>query len=324
MLKKCLSGFILVLAFAGIFCETGYAQDPQFTQFYANPLFLNPALAGAARCPRLIMNYRNQWPGISGNYLTYSASYDQHVDQLQGGIGLMAYNDAAGEGTIETTSFSGIYSYQLPVTRTFSIKAGFEASYFQKSIDWSKLTFGDMIDARYGFIYQTQEVPGANTVRNVDFSAGALGFSKIFYFGFSVHHLTEPNESFFTSEESRLPRRYTAHGGAVIPFNRRYPKDGSISPNILFQSQGTFTQLNFGLYVTKGPIVGGVWYRSNDAFIVLAGVQTDRFRFGYSYDVTTSSLTLSQSGGSHELSVALQFECKQRKRKFRALSCPKF
>ena len=47
-----------------------YAQDPQFSQFYANPVYLNPAFAGTARCPRVVLNYRNQWPGIPGNFVT--------------------------------------------------------------------------------------------------------------------------------------------------------------------------------------------------------------------------------------------------------------
>ena len=74
------------------------AQDPEFTQFYANPLYLNPAFAGSMRCPRLAMNYRNQWPAISGNFQTYSVSYDQHLYPLQGGIGAMMYLDRAGNG----------------------------------------------------------------------------------------------------------------------------------------------------------------------------------------------------------------------------------
>lgn len=37
------------------------AQDAHFTQFYANSLYLNPAFAGAERCPKISLNYRNQW-----------------------------------------------------------------------------------------------------------------------------------------------------------------------------------------------------------------------------------------------------------------------
>jgi len=172
------------------------AQDPQFTQFYANPLYLNPAFAGTARCPRVVMNYRNQWPALSGTFVTTSVSYDQHVDGLQGGLGLLVTHDQAGKGTLNTTRVSGIYSYQQALTKKFSIKVGFEATYFQKSLDWSKLTFGDQIDPRRGFIYNTQDVPRGGNVGNADFSAGILGYTDIFFVGFAAHHLTEPNANF--------------------------------------------------------------------------------------------------------------------------------
>ncbi len=304
------------------------AQDPEFTQFYANPLYLNPAFAGTARCPRLVMNYRNQWPALSGNFVTTSASYDQHVEAIQGGLGLIVTNDQAGQ-TLSTTSISGIYSYQQPISRTFSIKAGFQATYFQKSVDWSQLTFGDQIDPRKGFIYETQDVPRGGTVNNVDFSAGLLGFSEKFFAGVAVHHLNEPNESLVVGT-SRLPMKWTGHAGAVIPIDRRSRySESSISPNILYRRQGEFEQLNLGLYVNKGPIVAGVWYRGllpasyRDAFIVVVGIQTDVLRFGYSYDVTISELTPS-TGGAHEISMTIQFDCRPKRRKFRTISCPSF
>ena len=91
MLKK----YILrtgVIAILSLFLTNDlFAQDPEFTQFYANPLYLNPAFAGTAHCPRLSLNYRNQWPGISGSFITTSASYDQHVDALSGGVGLLVW-----------------------------------------------------------------------------------------------------------------------------------------------------------------------------------------------------------------------------------------
>jgi len=299
------------------------AQDPEFTQFYANPLYLNPAFAGTARCPRLVMNYRNQWPALTGTFVTTSASYDQHVETISGGLGLLVTNDRAGKGTLTTTTISGIYSYQQAISRKFSLKAGFQATYFQKSLDWSKLTFGDMIDPRKGFIYETQDIPRGGTVSNVDFSAGLLGFSEVYYVGVAVHHLTEPNESLIVGN-SPLPMKFTGHAGAVIPIDkRRRYSESNISPNILYRRQGEFQQLNIGLYVNKGPLVGGIWYRFNDSFIALIGIQTDVIRFGYSYDVTVSDLTPA-TAGSHEVSMTIQFDCRPKRKKFRSISCPSF
>jgi type IX secretion system PorP/SprF family membrane protein len=311
---------VIVLALCTVGMGDLFAQDPEFTQFYANPLYLNPSFAGTARCPRICLNYRNQWPGITGTFVTYSASYDQHIDAIQGGVGFLFTNDRAGQATINTTNISGIYSYQLNITREFSMKIGMQATYAQKSVDWSKLNFGDMIDPRRGFVYNTAEVPNVTSRTNVDFSAGLLGYSRRYFFGFAVHHITEPDEGFLG--QSKLPMKYTGHAGAVIPLGGRYG-DSNVSPNILYQKQGDFEQLNLGIYFTKGPVVGGAWYRNRDSFILLLGFQQDLFKFGYSYDVTVSKLT-NATAGSHELSFQMQFECKPKKKKFRTVSCPSF
>lgn len=320
MLKRISAISILTFLLFTCALENALAQDPQFTQFYANPLYLNPAFAGTGRCPRAILNYRNQWPAISGTFVTYSASYDQHIDALSGGVGILVMNDRAGQGTLTTTNISGLYSYEQAINRHFSVKAGFEATFFQKSIDWSKLTFGDMIDPRYGFIYNTKEIQGNNSKNNVDFSAGVLGYSKRYFFGFAAHHLTQPDEGLIGS--SKLPRKYTAHAGAIIPL-KNDASEGAISPNILFKKQQDFTQINLGLYVTRGPFVGGLWFRKDDSFIMLIGFQAGIVKFGYSYDVTVSKLSTA-TAGSHEVSFAMQFFCKPKTRKFRTISCPSF
>ena len=42
----------LMLACIGAFApQSASAQDPEFTQFYSNPVYLNPAFAGAALPP---------------------------------------------------------------------------------------------------------------------------------------------------------------------------------------------------------------------------------------------------------------------------------
>ncbi len=317
--KKTGVAFVLVLIVG-----TVKAQDPEFTQFYANPLYLNPAFAGSNNCPRFILNYRNQWPSLSGTFVTYSASYDQMVRDLSGGLGILVTADDAAKGTLRTTTVSGQYAYHLNITHGFALRVGFQATYMQKALDWSKLSFGDQIDPRYGFIFNSNEQPRGGTSSDIDISTGILGFSKSFYFGAAVHHLTQPNES-LVSGDSKLPLKITGHLGAMIPLNNtRYSEDDVfISPNILYQQQGTFQQLNLGVYVQKGPIVAGIWYRNADSFITLVGVQTKSFKFGYSYDVTVSKLSTAATG-SHEISTQFLFPCKKRRPRFRTIDCPSF
>lgn len=308
---------VVMLSLSVFAYKNAKAQDPEFTQFYANPLYLNPALAGNNICPRISINYRNEWPGISGTFVTTSASFDKFIYGIKSGLGVLVTNDRSGEGTITTTNISGIYSYQFRPRRDVSINFGLQATYGQKSLDWTKLTFGDMIDEKHGFVYNSNEIPGKTRKSFVDLSGGVVGFTKRFYVGFAAHHLNQPDEGLIGL--SKLPVKYTGHAGATFKLNG----DASISPNILFQQQQDFQQMNLGVYVTKGALVGGLWYRNRDSFIVLLGVQQGIFKFGYSYDVTISKLT-NITAGSHELSLGLQFYCKKPKPKYRPGVCPSF
>ena len=121
--------------------------------------------------------------------------------------------------------------------------------------------------------------------------------------------------------------KLTAHAGAMIPLagsaSKYQTEDAMISPNIIYRRQENFQQLNMGLYVKKGPLVGGIWYRNKDAFITLIGIQSDNIKIGYSYDVTISKLA-NATAGSHELSFQINFNCRPKKKTFRTLSCPSF
>ena len=95
MINKILRSLVLVSAFI-LMGNTANAQDPAFSQFYSNPLYLNPAFAGASLngCPSAVFNYRDQWPGIGRTYVTYSASYDLHIDGIGGGLGIIVAQTA--------------------------------------------------------------------------------------------------------------------------------------------------------------------------------------------------------------------------------------
>ncbi|MCD4747628.1 MAG: type IX secretion system membrane protein PorP/SprF [Bacteroidales bacterium] len=333
MVKKLL---LITYILALLFMKASYSQDPGFSQFYANPIYLNPALAGSNICPRIILNYRNQWPSFSGNFVNYAASYDQYIKAISGGTAITFLSDDAGQGAIKSNKISGIYSYKLKVNNSINLNAGFEVSYFQKKLDWEKFIFADMIDPLTGSVNKslTGENPPDNlSVSFPDFSTGILvGFKKNYFAGIAVHHLTEPNIEFYYNDKSPLYMKITVHSGAVINlrksvYSTQTHSELSISPNILYQQQEKFHQINFGLYINVYTFVGGFWYRHNfenpDAVILLIGLQHERFKFGYSYDITVSKLN-NATGGAHEVSFAWQFKCFKKRNKQGAIKCPEF
>ena len=323
---------LVAIVFLG-FSQTVYAQDPSFTQFYANPMYLNPAMAGSANCPRISMNYRNQWPSLRGAYLTNSVSIDKGVEELHGGIGLQILNDIQGEGALTNTQINLTYSYHLQASRKLYVLTGIQASYQQRALDKEKLFFGDQIDPNYGFIYPTQEnvTEFTDNVSYADISLGTFGiYDEKHFLGVALHHVSEPEDSYIT--ENYLPRRFTVHAGTKIPVGRTQKmglRGGGpfITPNILYMSQNGANQLNMGVSLTNESLMGGLYFRNNfsnsDAILIVLGYESNGIRLGYSYDYTISEL-MGASGGAHEVSLTIQLACRQKRKKLKAIKCPKF
>lgn len=335
----------LVALVAGL--QPAQAQDPQFSQFYAAPLYLNPAFAGSALAPRATVNYRNQWPSIDASYVTYAASFDYFFPKVNSGVGLLITQDRQGIGGLRSTDIAAQYAYQLQINENLAFRAGLQLAFVLRDINYSDLTFSDQINDFEGrFTDITGEVlNNGDRISYPDFSSGGLLYSDRFWVGFSAHHMNRPNQSFL-DDLSRLPIKATIHAGLKIPIEpmgRGLASDvnapeRSISPAILYKLQGKFDQLDVGAYLTYEPLVLGVWYRglpiktyaeglnNNEAVIGLIGFKNQGLSVGYSYDFTISSLGY-QSGGAHEISVSYEFAQPTRNRLPRhakKLPCPKF
>lgn len=314
-------------------CLNTSGQDPHFSQFYANPLYLNPALAGATICPRVMGSYRNQWPGLGKAYSTYSFSYDQYFDFIHGGVGLLVMADRAGGGNLNTTMISLSYAYKFNLTTRLQAGGALKAGYYQRRLVWENLLFEDMIDPNSGFTLPTSEKPpDYPRITAIDFSTGIfLSYDDFIYGGIAVDHLTQPRSGFYADNTTILHMKFTVHGGAIIPLHLNSSgseeREFSLSPNILYQQQFNYRQLNLGLYLTISPFIAGAWYRhafdNPDAIIPMLGIHYMNLRAGYSYDYTVSSLT-NAGGGAHEVSVSWQFPCIEKRRRIRAIKCPRF
>ncbi|MFK8055798.1 MAG: PorP/SprF family type IX secretion system membrane protein [Saprospiraceae bacterium] len=302
------------------------AQDAVFSQFYAAPLLLNPAFAGTSRAPSLAINHRSQNVGFDNGgipYQTYAVSYGQLIEPLRSGVGLSVFADNAGVGTVSTYAATAYYSYQVRIDRNQSIRIGMSAGVRQQQIDWDRLKFLDQANSITGFVdlsgndNPTMEVPpGQTTVLVPDFGAGMLYASKVAYAGFTLDHLTTPDdrilvtgpEGFYTG----YPMRLSVHAGTQINLSPNTAKGGKfVTPNVLYTRQGPFEQLNAGAYVGFDQLFGGAWFRHSfgnpDAAIAVIGVEWDMYKFGYSYDFTVSDLS-SESSGTHEISLQLNFD----------------
>ncbi len=311
---------ILVLVVLSISVQ---AQDPQFTQSYAIPLYLGPSFAGSTNGSRLGVWYRNQWPMVPRQYITYGLAYDHNFINTNSGVGLLAYRDQAGSGILTTTSASLQYSYNLSLGRFWSVRPGLQMSFVHRSIDFSKLIFGDQL-TNYGYRPASFERPVREDVNYVDFAASLAVFHEMLWFGSTVSHFARANESFLGAE-SIVPVQYTGYAGVKVVTNDRLGKydEESVTITALYKAQAEYDQLDIGAYFSKDPLVVGLWYRglpvikaysdeiNHDAVNILFGYVLQDLMIGYSYDFTISRL-ISYTNGAHELTVNYKFFQDQR------------
>ncbi len=319
-----------------------FAQDPVFTQFYANSLHLNPALAGKDLSPRFHSGYRNQWPEIKNAYVTYNLEYDNFIEKIHGGLGIQFLHDKTANGVLNTSLLSLSYAYHLKLSKGWSASFSLKGAFQQKSFNRNLAQFGDQIDEVRGFVYSTNQTINNPTSSYFDAGAGTVVFSPKSFVGFAVHHLTRPYESFIVNgnQNNKIPLRYTIHGGKQIKFlkNGLFHKALYISPNFLFDIQSNFKQFNFGSYFVDGVLGFGIWYRHTnffnaefdelklqDALVLIGGVETNKMRIAYSFDLSLSTI-IRGSAGSHEISITFDLPAKEKNKvnKYRVIYCPVF
>jgi len=329
MKRIVLTYLILLSAFAA------KAQDPQFTQFYANPLYLNPAFAGTSIQSRAIVASRVQWPSIPGAFQTYSASYDQYFPMINSGFGTNVYYDRAGSGGLSTTAIKLMYAYELKIKRDLYIRPAAEFGYNQRAIDLNRLTFGDQLNTGNPSSAEPIDIQRKDYF---DMGAGILLYSPVYWAGMSFDHINQPDQSLL-NDKSPIPMQFSLHGG----YKMRLKGKHNLSRQYVFfamnyRAQKKFDQLDVGAYYEHNALTLGIWYRGlpivyskttgikRDAVALLIGWSQNGMRVGYSYDITISQLGLN-TGGSHEITIIYEWANKNNRRhsrKRRVIPCAKF
>lgn len=334
---------ILLLSFS----TSGISQDIHFTQFFAHPPSLNPALTGNFNEKvRVGLNYKNQWASFTNPFNTKSVYVDSklHPKILNKadwiGIGAMVFTDNAGTGNLQ--NFKGVINGALIKSlnrfKTMYLAVGFSVGLGQKSIDFNALSFGNQwngvdFDAGTG----NGETFTKNSFLYFDASTGILFSATVnkridVFVGGSIFHVSVPNETFYDSKNSKS-MKLLAHTGAVIVLTKN--RKLLAKPAIYFTHQLDINEMiigsNFVFQLNANSLYLGGWFRTSGDFAPLVGLGFQAWTILVNYDFNISKLSYStHSKGGIEISVTYKIRDYQQlgsgylndPSKKRAISCP--
>lgn len=296
------------------------AQDHHFTQFYAAPLQLNPALTGAFDGKYRVGGvYRDQWRALLDQpYQTFAFGADMRFAMNQTGsakdklgVGITFMNDRVNQIGFSTTQLgvSAAYHKSLNAFNTQYLSAGLQFGLNQRNVNYDYLSFQDQFDGISKFDKTSFEKLPENNFGFGDLSLGVnytsapKGKTGLFV-GLAMHHFAQPNISFYDSPDilpNKLFIRYSAQLNVAIPVNRRV----TFTPRVLAALQGPHLEMNLGanlrsvINTTGTAIHIGAWARpvknlkniSLDAVALLFGMEFDNILLGLSYDLNIPTLT---------------------------------
>jgi type IX secretion system PorP/SprF family membrane protein len=338
-MKKILSTLIVCVALASV----STAQDPNFSQFFASPMTLNPAMTGKFDgVYRVAANFRDQWPTITNAFVTKTASFDMGIlknripETDQFGVGILGITDRAGDGVLVTNSGAVSFAYHkgLDENGYHQIGAGFQGAFVNKRADITKVTFEDELTP-FGFVPGTTSEFFANQQINVkyfDLNAGVLyngttnGYNN-FYIGASMYHINRPKET-FQGGNFILNARTTIQAGGKIPVGPYNFLHFTANHSMQAKAKNTVVGGAFALNLNSDEnnptnVYLGTWYRFGDAAIPYVGLEFGEWHFGATYDVNTSSLKpASNARGGIEISII--YIKKPTDPNAKKLNCPKF
>lgn len=287
--------FILTSLF---FSLISHAQDPTFSQTHGANVNLNTALAGKDTKARLSTIYRNQWTGLGGLYKTSMFNFYQYISKTNGygGVNFMFDNQT---DVFFTRNFSLFYSQNIKIHKLL-FRPSLEVAYSNNYLNWSKLTFGNQIDPRVGFIPENYSGirPKNNTI---SINIGGIFYYKKFLLGLSAHHINQPLYGFFT--KTHYPINYGTQFSYMLELKKL-----SISPFAYYNYQNGFQLFVPGIslmYNNRFNLAFST--RTRDALIFNIGYQNKFLAINYSYDYTISQLSNATTGGSHEVNLSFKF-----------------
>lgn len=331
-MKKRFYYIIILLVVTGLILPTQSVSAQQLfrlTQYFQNPMVMNPATTGIEGFMDVKVGYRQQWSGLEGAPETYYLSahaplrpksrssrlqnnslrisnpslYDQFDGNSRFGNstvkhGLGGYITSDNQGIFAQTSGFISYATHLPVGNQLRLALGVSAGVSNLQIDVSSVSVIEPNDPTYQ-AYQNQQ--GQTT--NFDINAGMFLYSDLFYIGYSTARILQNN--LYNDSEIAAQQQLTHFGMLGLRLNLSnalilYPGAyvGYDGANPLTYDVGARVKL-------RDVVWAGLSYRNTNSVAGMAGIFINNtFNISYSYDYGFSGINNLQSG-IHEVTLGL-------------------
>jgi type IX secretion system PorP/SprF family membrane protein len=316
-MKKIIISICLFFSLSSI-----YAQDPIFTQYFMIPESFNSSFAGAKEGPKAGIIHRTQWPRLNFSINTQFAYVDNWFEDLNSGIGISVLNHKETTTRYNFTQVNLNYALKFQINDDWFFRPSLSLGYGNKSFGFQDLLLGDQINISNGVINSTSIDPILlNEKMNFfDISASLLLNNERSWVGLTLKHLNRPNISMAFNDNNNLDMFLSIHSSIEFPLNTNFGRMGNEDSLYLltnFMHQGEYNRfdigpqyvnghLSFGLLAATNPIrtnPNSHFLTSLNAFV---GLKYEGFKFGYSYDFSTSQI--GRTGGVYEISISYEFD----------------
>lgn len=314
---------LIVCAIICLFNIKATAQDPLFSQFYASPLHVSPALTGAGKSDwRIISNFRNQSVGdqfVSLN--TTALSFDGKIYKQPYrasnyvGLGFMILQDAGLQGAFKNNLFqlSASSHVSLDEDDNHGICAGLGVSYNNTIINFNDLTFSPQLSLDgFNRILPTQEM-SLNSIKPFYSVTAGISYTYTsdkanFDIGVSGYRFNKTNRTALNDGNQIEAPRYNVHADFQTFLNDRLAIN--INSVFVFQTLADtyLVGANFGRLMNNDDLPTvlnlGIWYRQNTAIIPYVGLMYKNMQAGLTYDISVGNLS---SGAMRTFELSLIF-----------------
>lgn len=281
------------------------AQDPHFSQFYANKVNLNPAYAGFDPGFSSEISHRTQWFGLpdgdigtfQDNYRTFMATAGVQlpclweIEGLNFGTSLSCFKDEAGNNPLSTSGFNFAFSNEFQLgtiapwwkpkwkLERLDMRVGIQVGLMQKRLAGNYFIYSSQLDPVGGVLVP----PGTLNLYSPWFTNISAGFmirgyfkknkdkGSLFTLGLSFNNLNEPNESLRDDAGTfSLPRRSTLHFGftkKIIQY-KGVIDPLYISPQFRWDNQtdGNLNLFTAGAYLLSKGYYTGMFFQGNTRY----------------------------------------------------------